>query len=795
MRVPLSLLSKMVSLPKDGDGFAVDELAEKMNGRVSEIEHIHRFPSRQAFAGVQVVRLISMVEETQDYQRWAASAGGKNIHMVVGRKYGVQAGQAFAGVLDGDTLPDGTPVSAREVGGLASDGLLLSEVSAGVGADAGNPLGFGPDVQDGANAWDTLGLDDVVLEFDLEPNRSDLFSLVGMARDVSAIYGTPLCHPTLADISEWGSSELKIDLQTDACTRYAAVELSGVGAGPSPQWLQNAVRKLGMRPINQIVDAANLAMFELGQPMHTFDRAHISSGSIGLRMARPDEKITTLDGVERTLTDECLLVTDGETPVALAGIMGDAHSEIGADSKSIVIESAHFDMFTVRRASRRLALRTEASVRFEKGLAPSRVLPGMQRLVQILKELGEEVQVNGWVDAWPSPPAQHLITFDASEARARLGMDVPNDTIQARFAALGHKVQVDSPTQWQVAVAPWRPDLLIQADLNEEVGRIHGYEHVVSELPSAALQPPVANPVFSKGFAARDTLNGLGFDEVYLGVWVGQEQLERFSLRPETLIRLTNPLHSHLEYFRPSALPDLVSAVRENRKSLASFKLFELAKVYGKINGQAEDRNHLSGVVAGAGNDDSGDRFFQARDAALDVLVGLGLAPEIRVGDAPAWALSHCFHPGRQALISLQGKVVGFVGELHPGLVTSLGLSEPFSSFHIDFESVMAMTGERVSFTPPPRFPGMKVHVNVLAPARMLAKDLLQALDGAALERQVGRSVLDVYAGKGVPEGQKRVTVELEFNHPERSLRSEEVEGWIQSLKGHLASQDLVAEV
>lgn len=795
MRVPLSLLSKMVSLPKDGDAFAVDELAEKMNGRVSEIEHIHRFPSRQAFAGVQVVRLIEVVETTEDYQRWTATAGGKHVHMVVGTKYGVQAGQAFAGVLDGDSLPDGTLVSARKVGGLDSDGLLLSELSAGVGADAGHPLGFGPDVADGADAWETLGLDDVVLEFDLEPNRSDLFSLVGMARDVSAIYGTPLCSPILADASDWGTSELNIDLQTQACTRYAAVELSGVGAGPSPQWLQNAVRKLGMRPINQIVDAANLAMFELGQPMHTFDRAHISSGTIGLRMAREEERITTLDGTERTLTPECLLVTDGETPVALAGIMGDAHSEIGADSTSIVIESAHFDMFTIRRASRRLALRTEASLRFEKGLAPSRVLPGMQRLVQILTELGEDVRVHGMVDAWPEPPTQHRILFDPSEARARLGMDVPNALIQSRFEALGHSVQVVSETQWQVDVAPWRPDLLIQADLNEEVGRIHGYEHVVSELPSASLQPPSDNPVFSKGFAARDTLTGLGFDEVYLGVWVGQEQLERYALRPETLIRLTNPLHSHLEYFRPSALPDLVEAVRENRKSLPAFKLFELAKVYGKIDGQAVDRNHLSGVVAGAGADAAGQRFFTARDAALDTLISLGLAPEVLVGPAPTWALPHCFHPGRQALIQVQGKVVGFIGELHPGLVTSLGLSEPFSSFHIDFESVMAMVGERVNFTPPPRFPGMKVHVNVLAPAKMLAKDLLRAVNGATLERQSAARVLDVYAGKGVPEGHKRVTVELEFNHPERSLRSEEVDAWIQSLKGHLDGQGLTAEV
>lgn len=786
MRVPLSLLSQMVDLPE-----SIDELAEKMNGRVSEIEHIHRFPSRQAFADVVRVELVQVVQESADYQRWEATCSTGTVHMVVGKKHGVRAGEAFCAVLSGGSTPLGEPVTGRDLDGLASDGMLLSEESAGVGSDSTHPLRLAPDVLADADLWQALGLDDVVLEFDLEPNRSDLFSLIGMARDVSAIYGVPLRAPTLADDSAWGSSALKIDVKAPACTRYAALELRGLGSGPAPQWLQNAVRKLGMRPINAVVDAANLAMMELGHPMHTFDRATITSGVIGLRMAAPDETITTLDGTERTLTDECLLVTDGDRPVALAGIMGDASSEIGPETDSVVIEAAHFDMFTVRRASRRLALRTEASLRFEKGLAPQGVMPAVRRLVQLLSGLYPDTQVLGLVDHWPEPPADHVIAFDPDLARKRLGMDVPDDLIRSRFAALGHQVAPD----WSVTIPPWRPDLRIQEDLNEEVGRIHGYEHVVAELPKAELAPPKANPVFTRGFAARRTLTGLGFDEIYLGVWVSQQQVERFGLRPDTLVQLKNPLHAHLEFFRPSALPDLIEAVRENRKRHDSFKLFELAKVYGRIDGKAQDRNHLCGAVAGPGEDKAGERFYAARDAALAALAALGLSASVGIGEVPKWALSHCFHPGRQAVITVAGHPLGFVGELHPGLVRDLGLDEAFSAFFIDFQGLLDLPAERTRFVPPARFPGIEVHANVLAPERLLAAELLATVRAAGLERLEHADIRDVYAGKGVPDGHKRVTLELAFQHPDRSLRSEEVDAWVQALKSHLATKELNLEV
>lgn len=782
MRVPLSLLSKLVDVPAE---VSVEDLADRMNARISEVEGVHRFPSREAFAGVRIARLVEVVAEGEEYDRWLAKVDGDAVHLVVGRKHGVSAGERYAAVLAGSTTPLGDAVTARPVEGLPSDGLLLSEASAGIGGDAGHPLAFAPDVADAADPFDALELDDVVLEFDLEPNRSDLFSLIGMARDVAAVYGTEVRAPASVS-TDWAPlDDVRIDIRTPNCSRYLALQVHDLVVGPSPQWLQNAVRKLGMRPISNIVDAANLAMLELGQPLHTFDRRQLKSGVIGLRMASDGETITTLDGTDRTLTAECMLVTDGDDPVALAGVMGDLHSEIGADTTAVLVESAAFDMFTVRRCSRRLALRTEASLRFEKGLPESGVVLGAARLAQLLTEVGgPSVRVGAAVDAWPSPRPAVRVRFSPGEARARIGMDVPDALIRTRFGKLGFEVR-DSGTDgvWDVGIPDYRPDVDIQQALNEEVARIHGYEHVVAELPTAPLAAPRPNPVFVKGFALRRSLTGLGFDEVYLGQWIGDAQLQRYGLSADTLLELKNPLVEHYRYFRPSSLPDLVEAVRLNRKSLASVKLFEVAKVYGRIDGALVERHHLSGAVAG---DDLDAAFYTARDGVLAALAGLGVDATVEVGPAPSWALPHCFHPGRQALLKHEGHVIGFLGELHPTLAAELDLAAPFTSFHVDFEALLPKVAATARFTPPPRFPSIEIHVNVLAPARTLSSKLLEQVSSVGLGRLVRLVVRDVYAGKGVPDGHKRVTVELEFNHPERSLTQDEVVAEVKRLDGAL---------
>jgi phenylalanyl-tRNA synthetase beta chain len=347
-----------------------------------------------------------------------------------------------------------------------------------------------------------------------------------------------------------------------------------------------------------------------------------------------------------------------------------------------------------------------------------------------------------------------------------------------------------------VTVPDTRPDLHIQADLNEEVGRIHGYEHVVAEAPSAALEVPRENPVYTKGFAVRRALAGAGLDEVYLGIWVGEEEVETFSLDKDRLLELKNPLASNLCWFRPTALPDVLGALHLNRKNQERVGLFEIAKIYWRgEEGQVVERHHISGGLSTPGKDEAGARFYTARDAVVGALEALGTEPALHRGDPAQWMMVSCFHPGRVAMLSVEGVAVAIVGELHPSLVGRLGLEEAPVTFHVDLEALLPLRAPIRRFVPPPRFPSVEYHLNVLAPEKTWAEDVLSLVSKAQLAHLQTQRLQAVYTGQGVPEGRKRLTLELVFNHPERSLTHEEARTEMERLRPHLEANGLDVEM
>ncbi len=793
MNVPLSLLRSLVDVSLDPEA-----LSKLMNGRMAEVEHVVTFGARSRRDDIRIGVFQDCLAEEDGVQKWKVQTADTALNLAVLAKHEFVQGGRYAVVPAGGRTPDGTAVTSRPLGPFTSEGMVLSEAGLEIGEDNTRPFAFAPDVSLDAHVHDVLELDDAILCFDLEPNRPDLFSLVGMARDLSAILDTPLRLPETVETTFTAMPAETLRIQVDAPERvqsYAALELNGVQVGPSPQWLQNAVRKLGMRPINNIVDAANLAMMELGQPLHTFDRHTLQTGIIGLRMATDGETITTLDGVERTLTEECLLVTDGTRPIALAGVMGDRDSEITAASRDLLIESATFDMACVRRCSRRLALRTEASLRFEKGQPTCNVIPAMARLARILEQVGgDDVQVGRLAEAPVRAPAPKELDFSPTEARTRMAIDVDDDTLLRRFKALGIQVQETGDT-WPVILPEWRPDLVIQEDVNEEVGRLEGYEKVASAVPVAPLIGPPVNPLFAKGFTIRHALSGAGLDEVCLGAWIGDEDLATFGLSQEGVVSLRNPIASNLVHFRPSALPDLVKAVQLNRKSLDTVRIYEVGRLFFRSGEAIAERAHVAGAIARA-NPGADGSFYEARDALLRAVAAAGAAGTlVPVTDDAPWVLQHCFHPGRLVGVEVDGVLVGVAGELHPALVAATDLPEPPSTFHLDLEALLHRSTSLRRFSPPPRFPSVEYHVNVLAPSRLWSTDLLAAVDRVALDWLTRSDVRDVYAGRGVPDGHKRVTVELEFNHPERSLTHDEVLPQVQALKAALTEHSLTVEV
>ncbi len=747
MRVPVSLLRRLVAVD-----VPLDTLVRELNARVSEIEHLHRFPAREAFAGVQVVRLEEAVARQDGHARWRLHDGR---HLVVGDRFEVVAGGCYAAVLAGSALPDGTTIDARPVAGMESDGALVSEGMLGIGKETARPLRFAPEVPPGADAWSTLDLDDVVLEFDLEPNRPDLFSLAGVARDVGAIWGGTVTLPAQADLTKLPAlTTTALRLDTPRARAYLAVELEGITVGPSPQWLQNAVRKLGMRPINNVVDAANLAMLELGEPMHTFDADRLRGDAIVLRMADDGETVTTLDGVERTLTQECLLVCDGAAaggpsrPIAIAGIMGDSASEVHAGTRRVIVEVAAFDMAAIRRASRRLSLRTEASLRFEKGLPVASLEPAAGRLVQLLQEVAGARPV-AIARAGVAAPARVALPLDRENLRGRLGMDIDDGGIDRILRASGCEVTGDT------CLAPeFRPDLAIPEDLVEEIGRLHGYEHVQSVAPSMALVAPRANPWVTTARRTRRLLTAHGYDEVYLPVWIGDGEIAQYGLDAGSMVKLINPLAENLCWFRPTSLPHLVEAAVQNRKELERFAFFEVGKTYARASdGTLVERQHLGALSLGQGD----------VPAARDLLVALARASG---ADATVTRTTHPhLHPGRTA--SVGGWAT--VGELHPRLVREHGLREAPVVILADLETLAGLQPALVKFVAPPRFPGMTLDLNVTVPARTEVASVLAAVPGTPDLRQA--EVVDVWP---LAEG-ARLTLRFAFNAGDRSLVQDEV--------------------
>lgn len=791
MRAPLSVLRRFFD--KGALNLSNTELARVLNARVSEVEHVHRYPAREKFSGVRIVEAVEALEHAvlpsaEAFTRWRMSLaddkGFGPVYIVVGDRFGLKVGDRAAAVLVGGTLPESDVViQAKAVAGLASEGVLVSEAQLGVGKDAARPLFFAPDTALGADPWTALCCDehgeaDVIFEFDLEPNRPDLFSLSGIARDIGAIWGLTPRLPSGPSLGELPALDLEIRIETPRARHYAGLAMRGVRVAASPQWLQNTVRALGMRPINNVVDAANLAMFELGQPLHTFDRAQLHSSAIVLRMAAPNETITTLDGVVRTLTDECLLVCDGSStaegapgrPVAIAGVMGDASSEVREGTTDILIESAAFDMAAVRRASRRLSLRTEASLRFEKGLPICTVAPALARLAGLLTELCGAAPTALSI-AGEAIPAPTHIALNRAYLRQRLGMDIPDATMDRLLCASGLEVHADH------ALAPeFRPDLRIPQDLIEEVGRLHGYEHVRAEAPVLPLRAPDPTPQVRLARASRHVLTAAGFDEVYLPVWIGDEDASRFQLDPERLIRLINPLAANLTTFRTTALPALLEACVQNRKDLHEFGLFEVGRIYRRIPsdsapGAIDERQHLAGISIGRD-------LLEVRDVLIELGKTLGASTAISRPSRPDFSLADVLHPGRSVAIGSWATI----GELHPRLVRAVGLRETPVVFWADLESLLHVQPAPVHFQPPPRHPSVVLDLNVTIGNRVESASVLAAVP--ELPGLVHREIADVYK----LDSGARVTLRFTWNGGERSMTAEETQAALGQIRGALST-------
>ncbi len=710
--------------------------------------------------------------------------GGQQLRVVCGAP-NVAAGQkiAFAQVgaklVNPETGAQETLKAAR-IRGVASEGMICSNRELGLGDDHTGILVLPAEAPVGTPLADYLG--DVVLDLEVTANRPDCLSVLGVAREAAALTGVPLQEPDLAyaeggqPIAALTSVEI---LDPDLCPRYMCSVVTGVKVGPSPQWLQDRLSKAGLRPINNVVDVTNYVLLEYGQPLHAFDFDKLRGRRIVVRRARPGERMATLDGQERVLQPTMLTIADAERPVALAGVMGGASTEVDGATTSLLIESASFAPTSIRRTSRALGLRTEASLRFEKGLRPHLAPVALRRATQLILQVAGGTAAQGLVDIFPAKSEPPQLTLTLQRIKKVLGVELPLDRVLGVLTSLGFSCQADGPAALRVTVPYWRSDVTIEEDLVEEVARIIGYDAIPTTMLSTPIphhEPPALRDLREE---VKDWLVKAGMQETISYSLTSREALERAEALAEGVepLRVANPMSRELEYLRTTLRASILNTAASNlRRQEQGLRLFEAGRVYLPRSGDLPlERETVIGVLAGpraeaAWQADQGALdFYDAKGVLEALFAGLGVPASFEAAQDPL------LHPSRTAHILAGDLRLGVVGEVRPDVLERFDIQGvAVTLFELDLERLAeSRPQETRRFQPIPRLPGAWRDLALVVDAQVPAARVQALLQDHPLVARV--TLFDVYVGPGVEPGHRSLAYRVLYQAPDRTLTAEEV--------------------
>ncbi|EZV07696.1 phenylalanine--tRNA ligase subunit beta [Staphylococcus aureus] len=715
----------------------------------------------------------------------------------------IDAGQYVIVAKVGGRLPGGIKIKRAKLRGERSEGMICSLQEIGISSNyvpktfESGIYVFSEAQVPGTDALQALYLDDQVMEFDLTPNRADALSMIGTAYEVAALYNTKMTKPdtTSNELELSANDELTVTIENeDKVPYYSARVVHDVTIEPSPIWMQARLIKAGIRPINNVVDISNYVLLEYGQPLHMFDQDAIGSQQIVVRQANEGEKMTTLDDTERELLTSDIVITNGQTPIALAGVMGGDFSEVKEQTSNIVIEGAIFDPVSIRHTSRRLNLRSESSSRFEKGIATEFVDEAVDRACYLLqtyangKVLKDRVS-SGELGAFITP-----IDITADKINRTIGFDLSQNDIVTIFNQLGFDTEINDDVI-TVQVPSRRKDITIKEDLIEEVARIYGYDDIPSTLP--VFDKVTSGQLTDRQYKTRmvkEVLEGAGLDQAITYSLVSKEDATAFSMQQRQTIDLLMPMSEAHASLRQSLLPHLIEAASYNvaRKN-KDVKLFEIGNVFfangeGELPDQVE---YLSGILTGdyvvnqwQGKKETVD-FYLAKGVVDRVSEKLNLEFSYRRADIDG------LHPGRTAEILLENKVVGFIGELHPTLAADNDLKRTYV-FELNFDALMAVSVGYINYQPIPRFPGMSRDIALEVDQNIPAADLLSTIHAHGGNILKDTLVFDVYQGEHLEKGKKSIAIRLNYLDTEETLTDERVSKVQAEIEAALIEQGAV---
>lgn len=769
MRIVLSWLRE--SCPTD---LEAEELAELLTAKGAEVESIER--PWAGLSGVVVAKVLEVRDHPNSEKLCIArvSNGAGEQEVVVGVR-NMRVGDLVPLAGPGASVPAlAEPLGRREIRGVVSNGMLCSPMELGVAPAHEGILILPPELEPGQDVKTVLGLDDVVLDIEVTPNRPDFLSVIGIAREVSAATGVPFTHPgtSVAEDAEPADGVATVEvLDLERCPRYLARIIRDVRHVPSPLAVQARLTAAGMRPISAAIDATNYAMLEIGQPLHPFDLSLLKGPGIVVRRAKEGERLVTLDDVERSFTDDDLLICDTERPVAVAGVMGGELAEVSEHTSDVLLESATFERGGVQRTRRRIDLSTEASQRFERGVDPEAAPRGADRAARLMVEWCGARVLAGVSEAGSAPPRRR-ITMRPSRATLLLGDDVAPQDAADVFERLG-MTHADDDDRITVEVPGYRVDLELEVDLIEEVGRVRGYDRVPSTLP-AVRQPGGVPPAYAFTHRVRSLLERAGLREVRLIPFVSEADLELTGDRDA--IRVRNPFAADEGWLRTRLTPGLLHVLQRNTyRQVRSIALFEVGTVFRLVDDAPQERPKAAFAMTGAAETGwtgatRGYDFFDAKGALEALLAGLAITWSL--GDP----LGSPFHPGRSASVMAGEERIGVLGEIHPRVAEAFDLPGRLAVAELEVEALMRLAPEVVQILDVPRFPPAHRDLAFTLPAATPAGAVQAAIEQAGGDLIGDVTVFDVFLGPPLPPDTKSVGFSIDFRAPGRTLTDDEVD-------------------
>lgn len=782
--------------------FSLTELREKLSLVGIEVGGIEEPSLKMEKVVIGKILTINPHPSADHLTLCVVDIGKEKLAIICGAR-NMKPGDKVPVALPGAKLSTGE-VRSMKIRGLESQGVMCSEWELGISGDHSGLMILPFDAPVGERLDRYLGLNDIILDLDITPNRPDCLSALGIAREIAALTGNRLKYPPI-EFSEDGeeiSSQMRVIVEDpDLCPRYTARVVEGVKVAPSPPWLRYRLEAVGIRSINNVVDVTNYVMMEMGQPIHAFDYHRIGGNTIVVRRGRDEEKIVTLDRIERSLEKKFLVIADSQQPVAIAGIMGGQESEVGDNTHTVVIECAYFNPLSIRQTAKKLGIRTEASLRFERGVDPNGVLSAQNRTAQLIKKVVGGKICRGVIDVYSSPIFPIEIELRPSRVKKVLGTTIDNKEMITILERLEIKVE-SGQGKFMVKVPTFRPDLTREVDLIEEIARYWGYHRIPETIPQYPVVPPQGSFDLVLENRVKEILTSCGLWEVMPYSFIDERSFDRMRLPSShplrVALKIRNPLDESRSVMRTTLIAGLLETLSLNlRRGTENLKIFELGWVFHPTDGPLPQESRCITAIFTGIQEFSWDHkprevdFYDLKGVIENLLDQLGIKKyHFQPENHPI------FHSGRcsRILVDEPPVFLGIMGEIHPDVREAYEFKTRVYLFEIDFETLRGLVSELKTYSPLPKYPAVKRDIAIVVPKNVSAQRVKEVIIFSGGDILEGIHLFDVYQQQPIPPGYRSLAYTLIFRSPEKTLTDQEVDAQQKQIIEAL-SQQLGAEI